>query len=535
MSPELLLLLLVAAGSAESTAPLPDVSTGLDFVVAFPENIASYHPDSPILMVQITALYDNTKITIIEHSFNTIEPTQNKGNSTEYILDAKMEIFREETSNRTLRIHSNKIITVHAINRKSNSLQTALVLPIDKLSWEYFIPPVPKIYRTTHSAKIVTTNVTERSPFKLVIVNADMANQVKVEGSEPETFSLQPYQVQQIWVKTEKELRKVTADHPVAVLFGHTCAIYHKCTCGQLFTSLPPAQSDELKYYIPPFLAKDAENKSFLLLSKDNSSKVQAFDVNSPLVETEGSAIFYSPGLLINLIPETDFASCYVVNTIENTESYAVIVVRKDLTDGVRVRNGSLESALWQDLKGTDFCSASVVLLPGKSAIWHTSSKMAVYFVGEKGNARFGNPAAILSHIPDFRGCVLSPEIVRIGTKADGWRESLKNCTDDQLDLVSFPETILQTQISNKVFQANTDNLQEVWIGMRRSSMSGEWYWLNGFAVEDTNWKKGEPGLVHDGQCAIMSLEDGFGWRDEDCCKAAHPVCYKEPVFFPVE
>lgn len=486
-------------------------------------------------MVQITALYDNTKITIKQHSFDTSEKFQNKGDSKEYTLDARMEIFRAGISKRMLQIHSDKSITVHAINLKSSSLQTALVLPIGKLSSEYFIPPVPEIQRTTRPAEIVTTDVTERSPFKLVIVNAYMENEVKVEGSVPETFSFKPYEVQQIWVKTEKDLRKVTAKHPVAVLFGHSCAIYHDCTCGQLFTSLPPAQSDKRKYYIPPFLAKDAENESFLLLSKDNSNKVQAFDVNSPLVETEGSAIFYRPGLLINLIPETDFASCYVVNTISDTDSYAVIVVHKDLTDGVRVRNGPLESTVWQDLKGTDFRSTSVALSTGKSAIWHTSSKMAVYFVGNKENAWFGNPAAILSHIPDFRGCVLSPEIVRIGKKADGWRESLKNCTDDQLDLVSFPETILQTQISNKVLQANTDNLQEVWIGMRRSSMSGEWYWLNRAVVEDTNWEEGEPGPVHDGQCAIMSLEDGFGWRDEDCCKAAHPVCYKEPVFFPVE
>ncbi|KAF3838967.1 hypothetical protein F7725_017684, partial [Dissostichus mawsoni] len=430
-------------------------------------------------MVQITALYDNTKITMKQHSFATSEPTQNKGDSKNYTLDARMEIFRGETSDRTLQIHSDKSIP----------LQTALVLPIDKLSSEYLIPPVPEIQRTTLPAEIVTTDVTERSPFKLVIVNMET-------GSTD-------------LVKTEKDLRKVTAQHPVAVLFGHSCAIYHNCTCWQLFTSLPPAQSDELKYYISPFLAKDAEKI-------DNSSKVQAFDVNSPLVETEGSAIFYRPGLLINLIPETDFASCYVVNTISQTDSYAVIVVHKDLTDGVRYT-----------LKGTDFRSASVALSTGKSAILHTSSKMAVYFVGKKENAWFGNPAAILSHIPDFRGCVLSPEIVRIGTKAGGWRESLKNCTDDQLDLVSFPETILQTQINKKVLQANTDNLQEVWIGMRRSSMSGEWYWLN-----DTNWEEREPGTVHDGQCAIMSVEDGFGWRDEDCCKAAHPVCYKEPVVF---
>ncbi|KAK1895533.1 IgGFc-binding protein, partial [Dissostichus eleginoides] len=44
--------------------------------------------------------------------------------------------------------HSDKSITVHAINLKSSSLQTALVLPIDKLSSEYLIPPVPEIQRT---------------------------------------------------------------------------------------------------------------------------------------------------------------------------------------------------------------------------------------------------------------------------------------------------------------------------------------------------------------------------------------------------
>ncbi|KAK1895940.1 IgGFc-binding protein [Dissostichus eleginoides] len=215
-------------------------------------------------MVQITALYDNTKITMKQHSFTTSEPSQNKGDSKNYILDARMEIFRGETSDRTLQIHSDKSIPVHAINLKSSSLQTALVLPIDKLSSEYLIPPVPEIQRTTLPAEIVTTDVTERSPFKLVIVN--MENKVNVEGSVPETFSLRPYQVQQIWVKTEKNLRKVTAQHPVAVLFVHSCAIYHSCTCGQLFTSLPPAQSDELQYYVPPFLANDAEKKSFLLL-----------------------------------------------------------------------------------------------------------------------------------------------------------------------------------------------------------------------------------------------------------------------------
>lgn len=130
----------------------------------------------------------------------------------------------------------------------------------------------------------------------------------------------------------------------------------------------------------------------------------------------------------------------------------------------------------------------------------------------------------------------MSPEVVKIGEVAAGWQESLKYCRDKNLELVSFPEAQLQRQIYDKIIQAKNDSLQEVWIGMRRSSQNGEWYWLNRDPVNDTNWAKGEPGMVHDGQCAIMSVEKskGFGWSDEDCCKAAHPVCYSKPVLLPM-
>lgn len=82
---------------------------------------------------------------------------------------------------------------------------------------------------------------------------------------------------------------------------------------------------------------------------------------------------------------------------------------------------------------------------------------------------------------------------------------------------------------------AKKDKVQNVWIGMRRSSLTGEWYWLSGKPVNDTNWAEGEPGTVQDGQCAIMSLEHEKdpGWSDEDCCKDARPVCYSSPVFLP--
>ncbi len=382
-----------------STATLPEDNGGQKFIVAFPENIAYYHPETPQNMVQITAWYDNTDVTITPYIYHTTTKTLAAGQTQEFTLDARLELQRSEISNKTLHITSTNKITVHAISLRSSSMQTALVIPADKLGKEYLIPPVPKIQGTTEPPSKVTTAVIERSPFKLIIVNADQENSVTVEGEVPYAVSLQPRQTAQIWVNEDKAFRVLKADHPVAVLFGHTCAIQHNCTCGLLYTMLPPAKEDELKFYIPPVLAEDAEAETFVLLSEGGSTSIKAFDPDSPVVTTAGTAILYRPGLLLTLIPETDFASCSVVNPIPNTDTFAVIVVHKDFTDGVHIGSLPLQSPEWQKLKGTEYVSTRVPATD-KSVIWHPSSKMAVYFLGRKGSALFGNPAPIISKTP---------------------------------------------------------------------------------------------------------------------------------------
>ncbi|XP_051255314.1 IgGFc-binding protein-like [Dicentrarchus labrax] len=528
MCPVLLLFLLLGALKSESTTMSPENNAGQNFIVAFPENIAYYHPDEPQNKVKVTALYDDTEVKI-----GTDQRTLSRGQTHEIVINKDLELRRENISNKILQITSNNKITVHAINRKNNSVQTTLVIPIDNLGKKYLIPPVPEITGTTHPEDGVTTAVAERGPFKLVIINGDENNVVTVTGQEFK--DIQSHQVAQIWLKKEEALTTVVANHPVAVLFGHTCAIRYNCTCGQLYTMLLPDKEEEQEFYVPPALVSGAESETVILLSK--KGEVKPFQSDKPLVKTTGTAILYRPGLLLNLIPKTDFAACLVVNIIPDAQNSAVIVVHKDQTDGVHVGSLPLVSPEWQQLKGTDYVSTSVNVMTKKTVIWHSSSQMAVYLMGNKEGALFGNPAAIISKTPDFRGCTLSPEVVKIGEVADGWRESLKYCRDNGMDLGSFPEAQLQTQIYSKIMQANNDGVQNVWIGMRRSSLTGEWYWLSGKPVNDTNWAEGEPGTVQDGQCAIMSLEHkkDFGWSDEDCCKDAYPVCYSSPVFFPAE
>lgn len=343
-------------------------------------------------------MYNNTEVIVKTNDRHINTLTLNAGEAQEFELGASMALSRSAISNKSLQITSNKTITVHVVNLKNHSVQTALVTPTDKLGTEYLIPPVPLINGTTHPMDQVTRYVTERGPFRLIIINTDQHNMVKVTGAASKDVSLQPHQVAQIWLK--QAFRAVRAEQPVAVLFGHTCAIQHNCTCGQLYTMLPPAKDEEQTFYIPPFLTKDAEAETFVLLSEKESTQVKPFNPNSPLLKTAGTAILYRPGLLLTLIPESDFVACSVVNSMPNTKNFAVIMVHKNLTAGVHLGIHSLESSEWQQLNGTDYVSTHVVLTSNKNVIWHSSSKMAVYFVGKKDGTMFGNPAPIISKTP---------------------------------------------------------------------------------------------------------------------------------------
>nr|XP_019967847.1 PREDICTED: IgGFc-binding protein-like [Paralichthys olivaceus]XP_019968163.1 PREDICTED: IgGFc-binding protein-like [Paralichthys olivaceus] len=454
----------------------------------------------------------------------------NAGQTTEILIDDRLELRKKNISSTTLIITSSRKITVQATSLKLNSVQTALVIPTNKLGKEYLIPPVPQIPGTTDQ---VSLDVTERRPFTLFIVSAQQGTKVTIEGVSTREVRLQPQQVVQVLVQEADQLRAVKADQPVAVLFGHACAIRHNCTCGLLQITLSPTKDQRLRFLIPPFLA---ESEALLLISSKEATTIKDFDPDSPLVETSGTAILYRPGLLLALIPETNFASCYVISRIQGMQNFAVIVVHTNFIDGVRIGNLPLENSAWQQLGRTEFASTEVRLQLDKNVIWHTSHKMAVYFYGKYGTALFGNPAPTISRTADFRGCLLDPEVVHIGEVAAGWRESVKYCRDNGLQLVSLSDAHNVTHIYKEMIQVNNGSVQEAWIGMRRSSQTGEWYWLNNDPVNATNWEEGEPGAVNDGQCAIVSLESGqeFGWSDEDCCKAVRPVCYRRPVLFPL-
>ncbi|CAJ1061222.1 uncharacterized protein LOC117808869 [Xyrichtys novacula] len=532
MIPVHLLLLVVSAGlKTESTSVSSEDSTGQMYITVFVENIASFHPISSKNKLYVICLFDNTTVEITS-PVKQISETLSAGEVKMIEYDASLELKRSEISNIALMVKSTQRIAVHMVSAKNTSVQSALVRPNDKLGTKYYVPPVPPIKRTTNS---VSANVTERQPFRLIILNTDQKNEVTVEAQTAQTVFLNPHEVAQIFI-TDNTYRTVTANHPITVIFGHTCAIRHNCTCGLLYTMVPPANDDMLKFYIPTVFAEGAETETSVLLSSRGSSKIQTFNPNSLLVEIAGTAILFRPGLLLSLIPETDFAACYVINTLTDVNNLAVILVHKDHTGGVHIGNSPLVNPEWKSLPGTDYVSSKVKLSSNKYVIWHSFAKMAVYFQGGKEDYLIGNPAPVLGTSPDFRGCAVSPESVKIGDVANSWQESVQYCKNQGMELVSFLDANHQSQIYDKIEQAKEASLLEVWIGMRSSSRNLSWYWLNKHPVNETDLAGHKLGDPEEGQCVIMSTEreKDFSWSNRECCEKACPVCYRPPTFFPI-
>ncbi|XP_077577649.1 uncharacterized protein LOC144199706 [Stigmatopora nigra] len=529
-------LLLVLKMATNLRLANAQTGSGTQFLVVFPENLAYFYPQNPKNQVHITALRPDTEVTLIfrkEFRREILHAPQ-----TRRFVFGGAELGREEFSDKVVRVNSTKEITVHSVSIKTGSIWTSRVLPLDALGTEYLVPPVPRILGTSEPVEEVSAAVTERSPFRLVVVNTGTINGVTLEGEDDvkREVEVEPHHVAQFWLHPGKTWRVLKARHPVAVLFGHPCATTQNCTCSVLFGTLNPKSREEMVFVVPPPVFPDSEaHQTAIIWSQETPYSTESWSSLSGIL---GTVLVHWPGLLLPLIPQTELASCFVVNGLADVRNLALILVRRDRVGGVRVGGGPPEDPAWQDLLGTDYVSTVVNLSLDVKAVWHTFGKMAVYYVGVKDGARFGNPASAVSQISDNRGCVLSSEVLEIGAETLDWRESIKYCRDRKLHLVSLSSLQLRDHLLAKLKRKLIGNgvLQRAWIGLRRSSLTGHWYWLDGVTVTVANWEEAEPEGPQGGRCGTIGLEtaQNFSWSRRNCCQKFRPICYRGPSLFPL-
>ncbi|XP_030215046.1 uncharacterized protein LOC115545761 [Gadus morhua] len=523
-----LALLLILPTAHAQLDPLNLNSSGLEFLVAFPENIAHYHPITSLKAIEIFSLEGET---LVEYKSDGI-PMENDEMSRANTITVYMsgvELRRNPTSNKTIQIKSNKPIIVRIINSKDQSIQTSLVKATDKLGKVYKIPPTPSTI--TEILADPTSEIPERSPFTVIVMNTGAANDVQWKGDGDQTVSLAPFELAQFWMSNVAAEYEVDATEPVSVLFGHPCFTIFNCTCGMMVTPLDPESATELNYFIPPDFMTGSEKQAVLLIAGNPSPL--PYDPDHPTVQSFGSVLFHIPGLLLSILPEEEFAACFQIHgnpDLGSIPRFAILVVHEDHKKLVHHGLNPLVNQVWNPILTTDYVSTRVTLLNlYKNLFWHPKSMIAVYELGSNDTTLFGNPAPIISKSTSLKGCVLDPELVNIGVKEMGWVESIKFCRGLGLELAAMDGVELRF-LAPKLHAMNK-TLEQVWIGYRRSSLTGDWYRLNKEEVLVTHWGKGEPGGEEEGQCAMMSLDPNkdFGWSDESYCTSAVPLCYKPP------
>ncbi|KAJ3598607.1 hypothetical protein NHX12_002113 [Muraenolepis orangiensis] len=505
-------------------------SSGLHFVAAFPENIAHYYPTNNENKIEVTSFEDNANVSIKLFNVNHTH-TLSKGQAFTVLVPQRYELQRNQISSKTVEITSDKPIIARTFNIKDQSNQASLLKASDTFDKLYKIPPMPsKIAEQSLSP----SEVPEAAPFTVIVINNGAENNVKWKGDTVvmQEVSLQPFNLAQFWMSKDVTY-EVEATEPVSVLFGHPCATVFNCTCGMLVTPLDPVSQTKLNFFIPPDFITNGKDEASLLIADQGSPL--PYDPNRPAVKSVGSVVFHRPGLLLNIIPEEDFATCFLINndpSLEPLSADAVVVVHKDHKDLVHHGSETLSGSDWNDIKTTNYVSKSVPLIENKNVFWHPKAMMAVYHMGSIGTTMYGNPAPIISKYTSLKGCVLTPEVVNMGDVAMGWRESIQYCRKMGLYLASIDATEMRF-LAPKLHAAN-ETLKQVWIGFRRSSLTGEWYRQSKTKIENTHWSEGEPGEPDEGQCAMMSLDPDkdFGWSDESCCTAAVPLCYRDPILF---
>ncbi|XP_066512920.1 macrophage mannose receptor 1-like [Hoplias malabaricus] len=81
-----------------------------------------------------------------------------------------------------------------------------------------------------------------------------------------------------------------------------------------------------------------------------------------------------------------------------------------------------------------------------------------------------------------------SPDQLLLVTQTLTWKEALKYCRENHVDLVSVHSEEVQSWVKDLAQKACTDH---VWLGLRHTCTLSFWFWVSGFSICYQNWAPG--------------------------------------------
>ncbi|XP_026083855.1 uncharacterized protein LOC113059528 [Carassius auratus] len=543
-----ILLIMAMIGQGQSWDSLGD-----SFITIFPENIAFYHPLSPVNALNITAVLPNTvvKVFISEQLTYKIKPPE--GRPVTVTLPADIEEYQFGATSQTVRISSTKKIVVQSISKKEDSVQTNVIQPLKNLGTVYTIPLLnysQMINTFYQSARDVSKRY---SSFRLVIVNGEdfINNVIIVKRSIENNYILDPFTALQLQVDgTETE---IYSDYGVAVMLTHPCVETEECKCNMVLNQLHPDAQWDSRFVVPSILntgnvwlhvtssveisasGGDLESNTVDAYSSKLLS-LPSLQLGSQFIHTSNPASLrlVSPGIIIEPISQSKFSACYLV-PVSSTDAKALIIAETNYRDSVYIDNDLLLSTEWSTVANSVYSSV-LVSLDNIHIIWHPSTKIGVY-VFEKSTHVYGGPAISLSAKPDPLGCGFVTAKFDIIVTPQTWPESHQYCMLISDELFSPSNEADQAEMAHIL---NNKGMNErLWIGVRRSLMTLDWYQQKGESSNSlpyTQWGTREPGDAVMGMCASVFPNPSmdFLWETTPCCTKLKSICYTRAKYFTI-
>ncbi|XP_075046115.1 IgGFc-binding protein-like [Mixophyes fleayi] len=363
---------------------------GTDFAVVFMQNFLPTL-GKPSLHVVLTAFFPDTQANIWLPNGNYSKVVSLRpGTPMTVALPKKAEILHSSRWNGTVRITSNKPISVVATNRRAYTQSVVVVSPVMDWGTEYYImtPSSGPEGTFPQMALINGPNV------NLVLVSLKAL--VKFENTtylpgEQLGLTLGPWESVQLQSNQSLSGSHLVSQEPVAVFAGHSCAEMH-VWCNHVCLHLPPVTAWGSHFVVPPVPFQNHTNNVYILASRHTAVEVICGNNVTNTTVTPGttvaleadatkSLLISSPGIIMVLMyanggmyesfsldgfyilsPVEQACVTYSIVSVPDYISGVLLVAHADSQKGLELNHKPLSELEWNSIEGTDIVSAFLPL-----------------------------------------------------------------------------------------------------------------------------------------------------------------------------
>uniref|UniRef100_A0A8C5QZ52 VWFD domain-containing protein n=1 Tax=Leptobrachium leishanense TaxID=445787 RepID=A0A8C5QZ52_9ANUR len=356
-----------------------DVTTvGRQFVTAFLKNGNS--KEAPEMKLLVTGIAPSTTVTATVSGSNFKKKIQVKAGETKSLpITEPVELSGTGTSSKSVVVKADAGVTIVSSSSRNGSSDTALIYPLPRWGFIYYIvtPPWGPATQYAEIAVIASDKPTNVTIHLKGDVN--FQDHVYPKGSKLH-LTLEPHQVVQLQSTGDISGSRVEAQHPISVLSGHTGSQKYG-PCGHVYENLLPVESWGTTYFIPGMSSQTNPDIVFVVAYKDTKidykqgtqkqtksmadGDVMQLEVTpSQPLSIQGSekfqVIFYGTGgafkgqnlipFLSNIQPIEEYGLRYILNgNPERGKNVGVITIKTSGKEGILADGKPAKGITWKE------------------------------------------------------------------------------------------------------------------------------------------------------------------------------------------